>query len=50
MFYLKYCRYFRESSLPVDMKPLPKEPDADDRKKEKKIKTPKGNVNGILHL
>eukprot|EP00918_Siedleckia_nematoides_P057555 GHVU01125535.1.p1 GENE.GHVU01125535.1~~GHVU01125535.1.p1 ORF type:complete len:522 (+),score=84.98 GHVU01125535.1:86-1651(+) len=33
----------KDGGVPVDMKPLPKEPDYDERKKEKKIKTPKGS-------
>ncbi|KAG1653058.1 Serine/threonine-protein kinase PAK 1 [Nymphon striatum] len=32
----------REPTMPVDMRPLPKEPDSDDKKKEKKNKSAKG--------
>ena len=38
----RFVYRYRDSALPVDMKPLPKEPDADDRKKDHKKKTPKG--------
>ncbi|CAM1154278.1 PAK3 (predicted) [Pycnogonum litorale] len=32
----------REPTMPVDMRPLPKEPDSDDKKKDKKSKSAKG--------
>ena len=39
------CPYFRESSIPVDMRPLPKEPDEE---KKRRIKTPKSKLDVII--